>query len=1454
MKNASPFQRANLLSVCVLALAVLFSHAHFASAVVINQQPLSTNVLAGSNANFTVVAGGQNPISYRWSFNGTNLANGGRIGGATASTLRITNVIASDAGGYRVVVSNVTSVVTSVVATLTVLLLPSITTQPTNQSVPINSNVTFYAAAAGTGPLIYQWQKDGINLTDDGRISGVTNAALTISGIQTNDAGNYLVLVTNAYGAATSSVATLTVLLHPVLLSDPASRAVLVGSDTSFNVGYSPDPSYSFRWQKDGVDLTNSSRVSGAFADTLYIYNVQPGDQGGFRVRVTSAGGITISREATLAVTPVLAWSYNFAGESTVAPAATNVVAIDGGYFYSAALRDDGKLVFWGFNWNNATNPIPCASNVVAISAGGSQLLGLAEDGSVVCGSAGDCADSGAPAEATNLVAVAGGGHHNLGLRADGTVLGWGDNSFGQVNIPAAAANAVGISAGGLHILALLSDRSVVCWGDDSYGQCNLPNPYLNPTNAVVNVVAIAAGGYHSLALRTDGRVVSWGTAPPVPPDATANVIAIAAHYTTSMALRRDGRVVVWGDNSYGQFNVPAQATNAIAIAAGYQHCLALLRQPMVASPPYVGRQPQSRDIILGQSALLYSVARSAARVGYQWYFTNSLLPGQTNSWLAFSGIQPAQAGGYYVVITNAFGATISAIAQIVVKYPPTITASPTNQSILVGSNVSFAVEVTGDGAFSYRWQKNGTNLDDSPTISGSTGPVLTIAPVAATDGGAYRVVVTSPYGTATSSAATLTVLLPPGVTQPPISQPLPAGTNAVFSVIVTGTAPLKYQWRFNGLDLPGRTNLSLVLTNVQTGNDGEYAVVVTNSYGAVTSAVATLTTFPAAPRIFLQPTSFVASVGQNVSFTAGASGTEPLLCQWQKFGIDLPGAAGFTLTLANVNSSFNGSYRAAVSNTVGSVFSTNATLIVSPVWVWGQTNLGKQNAAIPAGATNVVAIAAGASSSALPCLALRADGIVVAWGGGGTVPSNVVDAVAVSSGGPASQRVGNHLALLANGAVVNWSSESQLQLPVPASVTNGNIVAVAAGGAHQLALRDDGTVFAWGSNTSGQTNVPAGTTNVIAIAAGSSHSLALRADGTVVGWGLNTSGQATALSNAVNVIAIAAGGNQSLGLRADGTVVGRIVTNTPGASVNYGPPAGDISNKIAIAAGVYHSVAIGTNRTINGWGATNYGQITIPPYATNVLAIAAGGNDSLALVRDPFAPPIPPRIGRPPLGRALKTGDNAVFNALAVGGLPLHYQWLRDGSSVAGQTNQTLTLTNAHPSEAGDYQLVAMNDFGSATSAVATVTVSIPQPILISSGMVTNGFRFSFTGIAGVIYVVEYKDNLSAGEWTELERRFGVGGLEIVMDTSAHGAMRFYRVRALFAPSPKLVAATWSGGSVNLSFATVAGAQYVVEYTDQLAPPQWHELQTIVGTGSSVGFADPTPAGSQRFYRLRVR
>ena len=70
-------------------------------------------------------------------------------------------------------------------------------------------------------------------------------------------------------------------------------------------------------------------------------------------------------------------------------------------------------------------------------------------------------------------------------------------------------------------------------------------------------------------------------------------------------------------------------------------------------------------------------------------------------------------------------------------------------------------------------------------------------------------------------------------------------GSTALFSVGATGAPPLSYQWRFNGVDRPGATNDTLVLTNVQTSNQGNYSVVVTEFGGL--SIYLTSTSRPAA-------------------------------------------------------------------------------------------------------------------------------------------------------------------------------------------------------------------------------------------------------------------------------------------------------------------------------------------------------------------------------------------------------------------------------------------------------------------------------------------------------------------------------------------------------------------------------------------------------------------------------
>ena len=85
------------------------------------------------------------------------------------------------------------------------------TVHPVNQTEAVGSDVSFSVTATGTAPLSYQWQKDGVNLTDGGSITGATNATLIITGVMESDEGVYRCVVTNIAGTNTSNTAMLTV-------------------------------------------------------------------------------------------------------------------------------------------------------------------------------------------------------------------------------------------------------------------------------------------------------------------------------------------------------------------------------------------------------------------------------------------------------------------------------------------------------------------------------------------------------------------------------------------------------------------------------------------------------------------------------------------------------------------------------------------------------------------------------------------------------------------------------------------------------------------------------------------------------------------------------------------------------------------------------------------------------------------------------------------------------------------------------------------------------------------------------------------------------------------------------------------------------------------------------------------------------------------------------------------
>jgi hypothetical protein len=170
-------------------------------------QPQSLAAVRGSNASFNVVAAGSVPLSYQWRLNGTNIPVATNPT-ATNATLVLSNVQATQAGSYSVAVTNLLGRAISSDALLTILFPPTMTLQPVSQSVQLDCLATFASEAAGTGPLTYQWQKNGTNL------AGQTYTVLTIVRVQSSDFGSYRLIASNANGAATSSVAVLS-LNHP---------------------------------------------------------------------------------------------------------------------------------------------------------------------------------------------------------------------------------------------------------------------------------------------------------------------------------------------------------------------------------------------------------------------------------------------------------------------------------------------------------------------------------------------------------------------------------------------------------------------------------------------------------------------------------------------------------------------------------------------------------------------------------------------------------------------------------------------------------------------------------------------------------------------------------------------------------------------------------------------------------------------------------------------------------------------------------------------------------------------------------------------------------------------------------------------------------------------------------------------------------------------------------------
>jgi hypothetical protein len=1285
----------------------------------ITSQPQSQAVIPGQNTSFSVVAGGTAPLSYKWRFNGTNLS------GATKASLTLTNVQATDAGSYTVLVTNIAGSITSSVATLTVYVPPAITNQPQSQTVSAGQTAAFSVGAGGTAPFSYQWSFNGTNL------SGATNATLTITNVQATDAGNYAMVITNVAGSVTSAVATLTVLVPPTITAQPQSVALSIAQTAVFSVRASGSLPMSYQWR------LASANISGATNATLTLTNVQTSQAGNYSVAITNSAGSVTSSNAALMVnntpavtsqpqsqtvvqgqtvtftlmmggaTPMYYYWYlngsqvaSSSGSSTSAFTITNVQTSSAGTWYvkvynlynlfspltttnwtltvivpptitnqplsqtvvpgtnvSFSVGAGGTAPFsyqWNFNGTNvsgATNATLTLTNVQTNSTGSYAVVVANSLGSVTSAVA-TLTVYVPPAITTQpqSQAVAKNDATSFSVSASGTApLGyqWRHNGTPLSGATSSTLTLAQIKSGNVGSYTVVVTNTV------------------GSVTSAVAVLTMDAPPF--ILTQPQNQTVNAGQ------NASFSVVAIGLAPVTCQ-WRLNGSAVAGATNSTLVLaNIQANQ------AGGYTVVLANNKGSVTSSnatltvniPPGIMTQPQSQAVVLGQNASFSVGASGTAPFSYQWNFSGTNLSGATNASLTLTNVQATDAGSYTVVVTNIAGSITSAVATLTVYLPPAITTQPQSQSVVQGQNASFSVMASGTTPFSYQWNLNGTNL------SGATNATLALTNAQATDAGNYTVVVTNIAGSITSAVATLTVNIPPGIQTQPTNQAVVLGQNASFSVGAGGTAPFSYQWTCNGTNLSGTTNAMLALTNVQTNNAGNYAVVVTNSWGSVTSAVATLTVY-VPPTITSQPQSQAVVLGQNVSFPVVPGGTSPFGYQWSFNGTNLAGATSSTLALNGVQTNNAGTYSVVVTNVAGAVTSAVATLTV---YVPPSITTQPASQAVVQGQTAVFSVGAGGTAP-----------LKYQWRFSGTNLAGATNATLTLTNVQPT-KAGNYLVVVTNSWGSATSAVAALTVYVPPAITNQPASqALILGQNATFTVGASGTApltYQWivnGTNLYNGTNASLTITN-IQITDAASYSVVVT----------NIVGSVTSSVATLTVY------------------VPPTITTQPQSTGGLGGPGSSATFSV-VASGTapltyqwyYNSTAMGSGSTSSNLTVTPIG----PKQVGNYSVVVTGPGGSVTSVVATLTVYVLPAITSQPASQALILGQNATFSVGASGTAPLNYQWSLNGTNLSGATNLSLTLTNIDPTDAGSYTVVVINLAGSVTSTVATLTVYVPPAI----------------------------------------------------------------------------------------------------------------------------------------------
>lgn len=626
----------------------------------------------------------------------------------------------------------------------------------------------------------------------------------------------------------------------------------------------------------------------------------------------------------------------------------------------------------------------------------------------------------------------------------------------------------------------------------------------------------------------------------------------------------------------------------------------------------------------------------------------------------------------------------------------PAISTHPSNQTVSEGQNATFSVTASGTN-LSYQWQKDGAN------IQGATSGTLTLYGVDAADVGSYRVVVTNTYGTVTSNAAQLQLLVTaPSITTHPANQTVSEGQNAAFSVTASGTN-LTYQWQKDGVNIQGATSATLTVYGVDAADVGSYRVVVTNSSGTVTSNAAQLQLLVTAPAITTHPANQTVPEGQSATFSVTATGSN-LSYQWQKNGANIQGATSATFTVSAVTPSDVAAYRVVVTNSSGTVTSNAAQLqllVIEPYTGTAfpipgrieaeQYDIGGQGYTF------------NDNTPGNEGTAFRQDAVDIEATGDATGSYNV-----------GYTEPGEWLTYSVN---VQTAGSYDFEFRV-ASNLSGKYFNVKLGNQTIIPRVDVPGTGGWQTYTT--VTVPGINLNQGA------YTLTVTFDTDAINLNyINVIGQIPDCNGVINGTAFVddcgecVGGNtgkteNSSCTDCNGYVNGtaflddcrECVGGNTGKTANSScTDCNGVINGSAFTDDCGECVGGNTGKTANQSCTDCNGDVNGTAFLDD-CNVCSGGNTGV-VPNETCAVPV---IGSVSGDVSVSEGESFTLQVTTSGSGPYTYQWFKDGSPVSGATSSTYSLSGATSQDSGNYYVVVSNENGSATSSTIAVSVAVQQ------------------------------------------------------------------------------------------------------------------------------------------------